>query len=83
MNYSLYRCMRLDRFTILLWQLSKRRITARLGGGLVLFHRLQRLGISLFSEKKENTFTVSGGRESVRLGVWSVKSMLSVSMSHR
>ena len=31
MNYSLHRCMRLDRFTILLWQLSKRRITARFG----------------------------------------------------
>ena len=52
-------------------------------GGIDLQYRLQRLNFSIFSEKKENTFTVSGGREPVRLGVRSVKSMLSVSMSHR
>ena len=51
-------------------------------GGLDLHYRLQRLSISLFSEKKENTVTVIGLREPVRMGVRPVKSMLSVSMSH-
>ena len=52
-------------------------------GGLGLHYRLQRLNFSIFSEKKENAFAVLSGREPVRLGVRSVKSMLSVSMSHR
>ena len=37
MDYSLHRCMRLDRFIVLLWQLGKRRKNIRLGVVLSCF----------------------------------------------